>query len=244
MFALKKSIALSKGELRRHPFFEMAQACQPTAFLANTARAIAWWPFVFQDVLRLTAAHTRGSCFESFVEYHRDEDSGHHRWFLEDLRALGAEIPTLEQSFGEEFSVLRDACYALLSEVHRCESGAQHVAFLLTLQATGHVFFEELSAAMARVAPELSLRYFVRRHASVEKNYSLLGESIDGDLERIVLGGAERARCEETVQRVEQIFIGVFSYLASHALDERRPVSQLRELHATATRAVWHVGGT
>lgn len=242
MFALKKSIARRKNELRTHSIFAVAQASQSAEFLVNTARALVWWPFVFQDVLRLTAEHTRGSGFEHFVDYHRDEDSGHERWFLDDLRTLGVGLPSLQESFGAEFEGLRDACYALLSEVQRCESGAQHVAFLLMLQATGQVFFEELSVAMAPVCVEQPLHYFVRSHSSVEKDYSLFGESIDSDLDQIVLSGAERAKCEEIVQRVDEIFVGIFSYLAARAAGEKRAVSHVRELQGTK-RSVRHAGG-
>lgn len=230
MLALKKRIVLREDELRRHPIFEMVEASQSPMFLIHTARAIAWLPFVFQDVLRLTAEQIRGSEYERFVEYHRNEDSGHETWFLHDLRALGASLPSFEESFGAEFEGLRDACYALLSEVHRCESNAQRVAFLLALRGTARVFFEELSLAVTRVCPELPLRYFVRSHGGVEKNYSLFGESMDAELERTVLGDAERARCERTIERTEQLFIRIFSYLAGRTQNCRHPVSHVRQL--------------
>jgi hypothetical protein len=243
VFALKKSIVLRKSELRRHSIFTVAQASQSTEFLVNTARALAWWPFVFQDVLRLTTERTRGSGFEHFVDYHRDENCGHERWFLDDLRTLGVGLPSLQESFGEEFEGLRDACYSLLSQAQCCESGAQHVAFLLMLQATGHVFFEELSAAMAPVCLELPLHYFVRSHSSVGKDYSLFGESIDSDLDQIVLSSAERAKCEEIVQRVHQVFVDIFSHVAARALGEKRAVSHVRELQGTK-RSVRQAGGS
>lgn len=46
---------------------------------ARIARAISWWPMVFQDVLRLNFDRVEGMEFARAAQYHRDEDGVHDR---------------------------------------------------------------------------------------------------------------------------------------------------------------------
>ena len=200
------------------------------------ARALAWWPMVFQDVLRLNVERIHGSGFETFAEYHRDEDSGHDRWYLEDLRAFSVDPPSLDELFCGEFRPLRDACYSLLAEVHREQSGAQRVAFVLALEPTGHVFFERISAAVAAIVPDLPLRYFAASRSATEKDHDLFTESTNADLDKIVFSDAEHLEHpKEMVARVYRTFTDVFSYLADRMQTVGR--SEIRELGGAGAAA-------
>ena len=193
MRRLKAVIASSQHELKSHPLFEALATAPSPEPLAIMARALAWWPMVFQDVLRLNLDRLRGSGFERFAEFHRSEDAGHDRWYLDDLGTFGVERPGLEELFGGPFQPLRETCYALVAEVLRDQSGAQRVALLLALEPTGHVFFERISAAVDRICPDLPLRYFGPSHLTVEKDHDLFAESTNAELERIRAHG-HRAR--------------------------------------------------
>jgi hypothetical protein len=241
MRALKGVIATHQSELRNHAFFELIHTTSSPAPLASMAKALAWWPMVFQDVLRLNVQSIQGSGLERLAEFHRDEDSGHERWYLEDLSVLGVEQPALDELFGDEFRPIRDACYALTAEVFRHQSGAERVALLLALEPTGHVFFEEISTAVDRVCPQLPLRYFARTHLGVEKDHDLFAESTNAHLERIVLTDSERASCEAMVSRVYRIFGDVFSYLENRMTHAPQLVSDVRELVSVGLRT--RVGG-
>jgi hypothetical protein len=233
MLALKKRIAVYRRELSNHALFGVLEASHTPAPLARIARALAGWPMIFQDVLRLNFERARDSRFEHLVEYRLHEDAGHDRWFLDDLRALGTELPAFDEFFGAEFRSIRDACYALTTEVYHCESGAERLALLLALEASGHAFFEHLSAAANRVCPDLCLRYFARTPPNVEADYDLFHETIDADLNRIVLSSAERERCEAVVARVHRTFCDLFSYLAESA--QQRPITDVRALRQPST---------
>jgi hypothetical protein len=201
---------------------------------------------MFQDLLRLNVQAARGSGFEHFLGYRNDEASGHDRWFLEDLRTLAVECPALNEVFGSEYQPLRDACYALVVETHRCETGPDHVALLLALEATGWVFFEQLSAAANRLCPELPLRYFARSHLIAERDYDLFAESTDATLSRIALTEEERSRAERMVERVYRTFDDVFSYLAVHAQEGMRTTSDVRALQfpSESHRPMRHAEGS
>ncbi len=64
MRALRKTIQVHAAELRDHGLFEILDSCDSKDMIARLARALVWWPKVFQDVLRLTASFARGTRIE------------------------------------------------------------------------------------------------------------------------------------------------------------------------------------
>ncbi|HVU05986.1 MAG TPA: hypothetical protein VHE30_29755 [Polyangiaceae bacterium] len=230
MKSLKKTIHAHQTELRNHRLFHALGELSTVEPLARLARGCAWLPMVFQDVLRLNLERVRGTDFERFAIHHRDEDAGHEIWFLSDLRALGVESLGIEELFAEEFRPIRDACYALTAEIFAVSTGAQRIGFILSLEATGHVFFENVARAVDRVCPDLPLRYFSQFHLGVEKAHDLFTEQTESDLDRIVLGEAEHAEAEELVARTMRIFDDVFSYFADRMADEPPRASFIHEL--------------
>ncbi len=242
MRVLKKFIVSHQGRLRGHRLFSLVGSTRSAAFLPRMARAFVWWPMMVQDVLRLNVEKARGSDYEGFVAFHREEGSGHDRWFLHDLHALGEEVPDLGELFGAEFQPLRDACYALLVETHRCKSGAEHLALLLALDTSARVFFEEMSAAVERLCPELRLRYFAR--SAVDDAYDHVTEATGPDLDRWVLSEADRLRAEETAARTCDLVTDVFSYLADYVQGVARPRTDVRELQNATELPSVHLGGS
>jgi len=246
MRRLKEVIASHQRSLRKHRLFDLIEMSNSVESLARLARSAAWWPMAFQDVLRLNVDRVRGTWIERFAEYHQVEDSGHDRWYLEDLRVFGVEAPALDELFGDKFRAVRDACYAIIGEVLRPQTGPQRVALLLALEPTGHVFFEQISAAVDRICPNLPLRYFARSHLGVEKDHDLFTESTEAELAKITLSDAERAQSEAMVARVYGTFANIFSYFADEVLETVRSQSHVRELGApdAAAATTRHAGGS
>jgi hypothetical protein len=176
MRRLKRVIAARQEELRQHRLFALVAASRSAAPLARMARALAWWPMVLPDVLRLNVARIQGAAARRWAAHHRVEDAGHERWFLGDLRALGMEAPGIDELFGDGFQPIRDACYALVGEVRREQSDAERIALLLALESTGLVFLDQVAAAVERLCPHLPLRYFARFHLGVELDHELFTE--------------------------------------------------------------------
>jgi hypothetical protein len=231
MQKLKQVISSHQSDLRSHVLFELLESTRSVETISRVARAIAWWPMVFQDVLRLNLQFIRGSGFEHFAEHHRKEDAGHDDWFLHDLGALKVEELTLDALFANEFQPIRDACYSLINEVHSEQPAVQRLAFVRALEPTGHVFFEEIVNAAERLCPEVHLRYFSRSHLDVEQAHDLFSCSTDADLDKIVLTDEERAKCEASVARVFQTFTDMFTYLDERATNAPRGNrSHIREL--------------
>jgi hypothetical protein len=230
MQLLKGVIAAHQRELKNHLFFELLAASDSIAPIAAMARSCAWWPMVFQDLLRLNLRPLRGTWFERFADHHRREDAGHERWYLDDLRSLGVEPPGLDELFGKAFEPIREACYELMSEVLREQSSPRRVALLLAIEAAGHVFFEEISAAVDRICPDLPLRYFARSHLLVEKDHDLFTEATNKQLNRLVLSDDDRAEAEESVARICRTFDQVFSYYAVPFEECLRKTSDIRAL--------------
>lgn len=237
MRTFKKLIKLHQSELSNHALFELIESAQSTEPLARMARALSWWPMVFQDMLRINFERVAGSEYARAAKCHRDEDAGHEKWFLEDLRAFDVEAPGLEELFSPSFQPIRDACYALLAEVHGAPTPEQRLALLLTLESTGHIFFEKIADATHRVCPELPLRYFAHFHLGVEKDHDLFADKTEEEIEHVDLSDAERARCNEMLKRVYHAFGIMFSYLEESARQSPRPVSHVRQLAVGASGA-------
>lgn len=213
-------IAAHQDELRKHRLFELIEASRSAAPLARMARALSWWPMVFQDVQRLNVERIRGAALRRRAEAHRVEDAGHDGWFLRDLRGFAVEAPGLGELFGDGFQPIRHACYVLVGEACRDQSDAERVALVLVLESTGHVFFERVAAAVERLCPDLPLRYFARFHLEVEQDHAIFTES--ADLDHNVLSDAERARSEAAVARMYRTFADIFAYLADCMSDVAR----------------------
>jgi len=236
MRMFKNAIQLHQTEISNHALFELIESSRSAETIARVARAISWWPMVFQDVLRLNLDRVEGSDIAHAARCHRDEDAGHDQWFLEDLRIFDVEAPGLEELFGPQFQPIRDACYSLLAEVHGAQSAAQRIALLLTLESTGHIFFEKVADAVDRVCPQLPLRYFGRFHLTVEKDHDLFADSTKQALDEIVLPETDRVECQEMLTRVYGVFGDMFSYLAESARESRH-TSHVRQLAATDVHA-------
>lgn len=219
MRRLKTVIAAHQEALGKHPLFERLEASRSAASLARLARALAWWPMTFQDVLRLNLARIEDPALRRYAEHHRAEDGGHDRWFLGDLRALGVNAPGLGELFGGAFQPIRDASFALVAEVCREQSDAERVALLLALEPTGHVFFDRVAAAAERLCPELPLRYFGKHHLDVEHDHELFEAGTGAEIEEVPLSDTERARAEAAVARIYRTFSDIFSYLADRMSD-------------------------
>ena len=230
MLKLKTVIASYQRSLKEHSLFGLMEQTKSVESLARLARAAAWWPMVFQDVLRLNVERVRGTGFERIAQYHKNEDAGHDRWYLSDLATLGVDPPGLDELFGEWFRPVRDASYSLLAEIHREQSGSERVAFLLALESTGHVFFEHISSAGDRICPELQLRYFSHSHLNVEKAHDLFTDTTEADLDKVVLSEAERSKSEAMVARVYDAFDDIFSYFEDRMLNDEVKRSGIRGL--------------
>jgi len=243
MQKLKTIIASYQRSLKEHDLFGLIGEADSVEPLARLARAAAWWPMVFQDVLRLNAERVQGTEYERFAEFHKHEDADHDRWYLGDLAVFEVDTPGLDELFGSQFQPVRDACYRLVAEVHRSQSGAERIAMLLALEPTGHVFFEQISAAVDRICPHLPLRYFARSHLGVEMSHDLFTESTEADLGKIVLSDAERTESEAMVARVYGTFTDIFSYFAERMTDEVRLKSGIRELDGANVEEARHASG-
>lgn len=244
MRALQKFISERQNELRAHSLFELLETSSSLDGIACMARSLAWLPMVFQDVLRLNSARVQGR-LQGVADFDRSESSGHDIWFLQDLRTLKQEPPSLEELFGPEYQPLRDACYSIIAEIHRSESDAQHVALLLALEPTGRLFFERVSAAVARIDSGLELRYFSRGHLTAENEYDLATETRLAQIERLALGEDERELCEAMVGRIYDAMSDVFTYLEGSVVRGSRFTSEVRSLTGDARelRAVGRVRG-
>jgi hypothetical protein len=215
MQTVQRHIEASQAELASHPLFsrfhDRAVFERAMAFVPR----LAFWVFVFQDILRLNEERVGDAELRRIARHHRAEDAGHHRWFLDDVAALGLGEMRLDQLFEREHAPARDASYALLAEVFGATDDRLRIVLLLVLESTGHVFFDRVAAFTERHGYGQRLQYFSMNHLDVEKKHALFEQRMNEHLATIALEPAARADALALVDRGYAAFRGLFDHLAA-----------------------------
>ena len=227
MRTTQEYIAQRQVEFSRHAFFARLRADSTGAAAVRFVPRLAFWVMAFQDILRLNEQRISEPMMRSIARHHRAEDSGHDRWFLGDLAALGIEAPDLPHLFGAAHATTRDAAYALVAEVFRADSDHERMILLLCLEAAGHVFFEASASYFERVGVPQAIRYFSRHHIEIEKDHEMFEQRMKDFLGGIVLSAEERQQGVAMVGRIHAAFITMFDGLLT-VLDRvsQRPLAR------------------
>jgi hypothetical protein len=196
-----------------HPFFQRLEHNEPLRHVLPFASGLTFWVMVFQDVLRLNEAQVTDPELKKLARHHRGEDSGHDKWFLNDLIKIEGSNPDLRSLFGKQHRVTRDVSYALMSEVYRAQSDYERIVLLLTLESTGHIFFEKIASYFERLGVVHSLQYFSRTHIDVEKAHEMFEQQMEAMLAKIELPEEIRERCVQLVDRAYKAFGELFDSL-------------------------------
>lgn len=200
------------------------------------ARALTFWVMTFQDILRINEARVVDLSLRRIARHHMQEDAGHERWFLSDLLAIDGTIPDVDWVFGPDHAGTRAASYALVSEVYHAKTDHERIALLLTLESTGHVFFEKVSDYFERVQIRKTLRYFARTHLDVEKQHELFEDRLMQPLFATTLTFTDRKECCAMVDRAyaafDNLFLSIDWITQSDAQATRRGIVRARNLRA------------
>jgi hypothetical protein len=170
----------------------------------------------FQDILRLNEDLVTDPTLREIARHHRVEDGGHDRWFLSDLAMLGIPQPNASALFGREHEATRLASFALLSEVYRASSDQLRLIFLLTLESSGHIFFEEFASYLERMENAPPLQYFSRHHLNVEKSHALFGEENDAYLSHVTLSAETYEEARALIDRCYAAFMTILDGAEQH----------------------------
>ena len=162
------------------------------------------------------------------------EDSGHEKWFLHDKKylnelATGGDKDNVEWLYSKELQITRDAAYKILSEVYNLDDEILNVVLLLTLESSGHVFFEKVANQVKKVGGDEVLKYFSSSHLEVEMAHALFEEEMEKKLFETKLPIETRRKALKLVDRCYEAFFSMFDGLIT-ACNNRLEEAQKRNV--------------
>lgn len=208
---IKEYIEQKQNVFASHPFFEAVRKSKSVEKTMGFAPDITLWVMVFQDILQLNEAKIKDPFLKKIAHHHKMEDSGHEKWFLEDISFLGKEKEVgIAQVFGRSRIEIRDAVYSLIHEVYSIQDELLRIVFLLGLESTGHVFFEHISTFIEENKMTSKLKYFSKFHLDVEKNHNLFDEDLEREIDNIVLNLEQRLAAINLIDKIYEHFSKIF----------------------------------
>ncbi|MCC5646229.1 hypothetical protein LC607_25540 [Nostoc sp. CHAB 5824] len=213
-------------QLAKHPLFKAISRETSLESIKLLAQYLSFWAMSFQDVIRINEMQITDSEIRKVAHHHLVEDMGHDQWFLSDLQQMKVEEPNLKLLYSRDYIFTRDATYAIMSEVFRASSDIERIALLMSLESTGHIFFEYTASLVERADYSSKLKYFSISHLDIEKNHELFEQEMQDFLNSIHLSQDEEKKIFEIVDRVYQAFTIMFDGFEL-LLDKRSKVKAL-----------------
>ena len=212
-------------DVRRRRFErEQLLASLATSSSIDELRAIAphltFYVFGFQDMLRLTTELITEPKLRELADSLRQDDAGHERWFLFDMKQLGCTVD-VEWVLGQEHQTTRDVTYGLIGELLRATDDRVRLVFPLVLEATASVFFPYVTNLLARAAGP-RLLYFGHTHLDAEAGHDLYGEARAQQLAAIEFDVAAHEAAISLVHRCFDQFERLFDHLEQQRQQQRR----------------------
>ena len=204
-YIIQKQIKLAK-----HPLFNQINRESSLESIKLLAQYLSFWVMSFQDVIRINEMQITDSEIRKVAHHHLVEDMGHEQWFLSDLQQLKVEEPNLKQLYSRDYIFTRDATYAIISEVFRAGSDIERVALIMSLESTGHIFFDHTASLVKQVSYSRNLKYFSIYHLDVENNHEIFEQEMQNFLNSIHLSEDEDKKICQIVDRVYQAFTIMF----------------------------------
>ena len=140
----------------------------------------------FQDILRINEERVKDSYLKKVARHHRLEDAGHEKWFLSDKKYMSqfsddssCARDDIAWLYSKDSQLVRDAAYAIMAEMYQIDEEILNVALLLTIESSGHVFFEKVVKQVKKTGEDKNLKYFSSSHLEVEMAHALFEEEME-----------------------------------------------------------------
>lgn len=210
MKVVLEHIAAKQATFAKHPFFTELRLDRPIEQIAAFAPRMAFWVMTFQDILRLNEQMVQDPHLKKIARHHRDEDTGHERWFLEDIAKLTGGPLTVSALYGRASASTRDAAYQLISEVYRASDDRLRIVLVLVLESTGHVFFGRTAVLTNAVQNAAKLKYFSEYHLHIEEAHEMFETKMEENLLAISMSPELEAQAIALVDRAYVAFDSMF----------------------------------
>lgn len=186
MKTIQLYIDSKQNEFQNHPFFALLEGLNSAQEIGYFVPELTFWAMTFQDILRINEERVTDPYLKKVARHHRLEDAGHEKWFLSDKKYLGQDSSydgnDITWLYGKDSQLIRDAAYAIMAEVYQLDEEILNVALLLTIESTGHVFFEKVVKQVKKIGEDENLKYFSSSHLAVEMAHALFEEEMEKNL--------------------------------------------------------------
>ncbi len=187
MKTIQTYIDSKQNEFMNHPFFNILENLNSLEEISYFVPELTFWAMTFQDILRLNEERVTKPYLKKIARHHRLEDAGHEKWFLHDKKYMGSlsedescSKDNVAWLYSKDSQLTRDAAYAIMSEIYKADNELINVALLLTLESSGHVFFEKVVNQVKKTGEDKNLKYFSSSHLEVEMAHAIF----EGEMER------------------------------------------------------------
>ena len=197
---VEATIADKSKAIARHDFLARLATGASSVELLGILPRFSFFVFGFQDVLRIAHARATHPELKDILRSMVEGDSGHDRWYLEDLRALGIELP-LELVFSRELAVGRDVAYTLIASILEAKEDYSRLSLILCLEAVAREFFLRVPAFAKRAGISQGLRYFGGEHLLAEKAHEVFEDTAQQALARMVIPDHARLPVEHVIEK-------------------------------------------
>ena len=196
---------------KQHPFFQKLEKQNSFHDGASFTPRLTFWVMAFQDVLRLIPPRVQSKELRRIATHHKIEDSGHDKWFLQDMSFLFKDKKyDIAWLFNKENEHVRDFVYKVISEVLTLSKDHLRIILILVLESTGHIFFEKISNFAKLKGYDEHLKYFSSYHLEVELNHAVFEDELEKKLFSVELSLPDRSEAIELIARVYDGFNAIF----------------------------------
>jgi hypothetical protein len=220
MKTIQAYIDSKQSEFINHPFFKLLSKLNSLEEINYFVPELTFWAMTFQDILRLNEERVTDPYLKKVARHHRLEDAGHEKWFLHDKRYMSSMGPEaikqhhdVEWLYSKDLQATRDAAYEIVAEIYKIEDENLNIALLLTLESSGHVFFEKVSKQVLATGENDNLLYFSTSHLDVEMAHAVFEEEMERKLFERVLPMETRRKALKMIDRCYDAFNKMFDGL-------------------------------
>jgi hypothetical protein len=220
MKMIQQYIDSKQQAFMKHPFFNVLSRLETLEEISYFVPELTFWAMTFQDILRINEEKVTDPYLKKIARHHRLEDAGHELWFLQDKKYMASKLNNsacqhedIAWLYNKESQLTRDAAYAIMSEIYQATDEKVNIALLLTLESSGHVFFEKVSQQVKKTGEDSLLRYFSTSHLEVEMAHALFEDEMEKQLYALPVAINVRRECLKMIDRCYDSFNKMFDGL-------------------------------
>lgn len=240
MKTIQAYIDSKQQEFMNHPFFDVLNELKTLEEISYFVPELTFWAMTFQDILRLNEARVKDPFLKKIARHHRLEDAGHEKWFMHDKKYMGGlsadkscNNDDVTWLYSKETQLTRDAAYAILAEMYKTDNELLNIALLLTIESSGHVFFEKVVKQVKKTGEDSNLKYFSSSHLEVELAHALFEEEMERQLYEKPVPVNVRRDALKMIDRCYEAFSDMFDGLII-ACNRRLELARQRDIKNAA----------